>query len=77
VAGAANDPSQSAMMKMMPLMFVGLLFVLPIPAGVLLYLVMTMLFMVAQNAWVHFADQKSADTTPTPPSLNVVDVKAK
>lgn len=75
---AAVEGPQAQMMKLMPLMFVGFLIFLPIPAGVILYLVVTMLLMFVQTAWVRWVDERE-DGAKTggkkPPSNQIVDVK--
>jgi YidC/Oxa1 family membrane protein insertase len=54
----ADAPAgQAQMMNMMTLVFVGMMFFIPIPAGVLLYLVVTMIFMAGQTLWVNLADK--------------------
>lgn len=69
----ASDPKQAQLMSFMSLAFVGMLFFIPLPAGVLLYLVVTMLMMVLQLAWGMWRD---GGKTP-PPATEVVDVSAK
>lgn len=78
-ANAADDPAAAAMnnpmMKMMPLIFVVMLFFIPIPAGVMIYLVVTTALMMIQTLWVNFSeDRKSA--AKNKPSEQVVDIKA-
>jgi YidC/Oxa1 family membrane protein insertase len=68
---------QASMMKFMPLMFVALLFIIPIPAGVLLYLVVTMLMMFAQTLYIQLKDNK--DDKPgqvEKPAKKVIDIRA-
>ncbi|MBK8190267.1 MAG: YidC/Oxa1 family membrane protein insertase [Vampirovibrionales bacterium] len=67
------EGAQAQMMKLMPFMFVGFLFFFPIPAGVILYLVATMLLMWVQNAWVHWSDARKKNGKP--PASRVIDVK--
>lgn len=73
-ATAGMSGPQAQLMKLMPLLFVGVLFFIPIPAGVLLYLLVTMLMMFLQTLWVRTQDDKA---TPAPNAKNqVVDIKA-
>lgn len=73
----AQGEMQQKMMKMLPMMFVVMLFFIPMPAGVLLYLVVTTALMFAQTAWVNFReDGKNPDSGKKPSNL-VVDVKSK
>lgn len=75
VPNADSNNPQAKMMKFMPLFFVGFLVFLPIPAGVILYLVVTMLLMFIQTWWIKYQDDKTPDTTQ--PSTQVVDIQAK
>lgn len=70
----ASGP-QAQVMKLMPLMFIGVVAFLPIPAGVLLYLVVTMLLMFAQTLWVKITDDKDAVKKAPPANAQVVDIK--
>lgn len=63
---------QAQMMKIMPFMFVGFLFFFPIPAGVILYLLVTMVLMWVQTAWVQWSDVRKADGKP--PASRVIDI---
>jgi membrane protein insertase Oxa1/YidC/SpoIIIJ len=78
---AASDPAQAMMMKMMPLMFTVMLFFIPIPAGVLIYLIITTLLMVVQTVWVMKAGNDGGNgngaVTPLKPGKAVLDVRAK
>lgn len=64
---------QAQMMKLMPLMFIGFLFFIPIPAGVLIYLLVTMAMMWVQNLWIAYNDDKAKPSQP--PATQVVSVK--
>lgn len=74
-----DDPAAAAMqspaMKFMPLMFVVIMFFIPIPAGALIYLVVTTALMLIQTLWVNFTEDKKAANTEKP-STQVVDIKA-
>lgn len=72
---AASGP-QAQLMKLMPLMFVGVLFFIPIPAGVLLYLLATMLMMFLQTVWVKWQDDKEKANNAPSASRQVVDINA-
>lgn len=78
VAGA-NDPAAAMQnnpaMKMMPVMFLVMFFFIPIPAGALIYLVVTTLFMLIQTWMVNAEEDKKAEAKQKP-SKAVVDVKA-
>ena len=71
---AASGP-QAQIMKLMPLMFVGVIVFLPIPAGVMLYLVVTMLLMFAQTLWVKITDDKDAAKNAPSAKHQVIDIK--
>lgn len=75
-----SDPAAAAMqspaMKFMPLMFVALMFIFPIPAGALIYLVVTTALMLIQTLWVNFSEDRKAAQNPSKPSNQVVDIKA-
>lgn len=66
---------QAQLMKLMPLMFVGVLFFIPIPAGVLLYLLATMLMMFVQTLWVKWSDDKEEANNQPKASKQVIDIK--
>lgn len=78
-ASTSNDP-QAKVMKLMPLMFVGMMFFIPMPAGVMIYLVVTTGMMVLQNAIVNFTDKKSdtphSGSRLAKPSDQIIEVKA-
>jgi len=80
-APAAGTDDQAAMqqkmMKLMPLMFVVILFFIPIPAGVMIYLVVTTALMFIQTAWVNWSEKKAEDASVPKPSRQIVDVKAE
>lgn len=73
----AEDPqaqAQAKMMKFLPLMFVVMMFFIPMPAGVMIYLVVTTLMMLLQTWYVNFSEsQKEGHTRP---SDKIVEVKA-
>ena len=77
-----DDPTAQAMqspaMKFMPLMFVVVLFFIPIPAGALIYLVVTTALMLVQTLWVNYSEDKksAAKAASGKPSEQVVDIKA-
>lgn len=70
----ANDP-QAILTKLMPLMFTAVMFIVPIPAGVMIYLLVTMLMMVLQNAVIFLQDKQKDAANPAPPSGAVVDLR--
>lgn len=77
VSSEPADPqaeAQAKMMKFLPLMFVGMMFFIPMPAGVLLYLVVTTAMMFIQTAWVNYTLDK--DSSPAKPSDQIIEVKA-
>ena len=70
-----QDKAQALMMKFMPLMFTVLMFIIPIPAGVMLYLLVTMVMMLAQNAWIAFGGgKKDGSTAIEKPAEQVVNL---
>lgn len=77
---AKDDPAaamQGPAMKFMPLMFVVVLFFIPIPAGALIYLVVTTALMLIQTLWVNFTEDKAkTGKAAGKPSDQVVDIKA-
>ena len=73
---AAAQAMQSPAMKFMPLMFVALMFIFPIPAGALIYLVVTTALMLIQTLWVNFSEDKKNAAKGGRPSDQIVDVKA-
>jgi YidC/Oxa1 family membrane protein insertase len=76
-APANSDPTQARAMKLMPLMFTVMLFFIPLPAGVLLYLVVTMLLMYVQT-WLVMRQEggKDADkSAKRKPSDQIIDIK--
>ncbi len=75
-AAMADNP-QAKLMKFMPLLFVGVLFFIPIPAGVMLYLIVTMLMMFAQTLWVKITDDKAKAASLPQAGNQVVDIAAK
>lgn len=79
-AAAKDDPAAAAMqspaMKLMPLMFVVMMFFIPIPAGALIYLVVTTAMMFIQTLWVNYSEDRKKAANPAKPSSQVVDIKA-
>jgi YidC/Oxa1 family membrane protein insertase len=73
---AAAQAMQSPAMKLMPLMFVVMMFFFPIPAGALIYLVVTTALMLIQTIWVNFSEDKKSAAKAGKPSDQIVDVKA-
>lgn len=75
-----DDPAAAAMqspaMKLMPLMFVAMMFFIPIPAGALIYLVVTTAMMFIQTLWVNFSEDRKKNANPEKPANQVVDIKA-
>jgi len=73
---AAAQAMQSPAMKFMPLMFVVILFFIPIPAGALIYLVVTTALMLIQTLWVNYSEDKKSGSKSGRPSEQIVDIKA-
>ena len=75
--GTPQTGPQAQVMKLMPFLFVGFLIFIPIPAGVILYLVVTMLLMFAQTWWVQFTDKRdeAKSAIAGKPAQTVIDVK--
>jgi YidC/Oxa1 family membrane protein insertase len=67
-----GNEQQQAMMKIMPMMFTVLMFVFPIPAGVLLYMDTNSLFQIFQT-WVF--QRQDATGQSHPPSQAILDIK--
>ena len=71
---ANQDPAQAAMQKsmntFMPLMFGFMFFIIPIPAGVLLYLISSNCFQVAQSVIIN----KQLELEDTQKENNVSDI---
>jgi YidC/Oxa1 family membrane protein insertase len=78
-APAGADNTQAQMMKFMPLMFLGMLFFIPIPAGVMIYLVVTTLLMFVQTAYVNWRDHQSDKhaAVQAKPADQVLDIQPK
>ncbi len=72
----ANEAAaaQQRMMKFLPIMFVGVLFFIPIPAGVMLYLVVTTFLMYLQTAIIQWQDSRNPEP-PTKAADRVIDIK--
>lgn len=66
---------QAQVMKLMPLMIVGMFFFIPIPAGALLYLLVTTALMAIQTGYVHWQDNQKKDPLKKPPSDRIIDIK--
>ena len=66
---AGDNPQQAQMMKMMSIMFLVLMLVYPIPAGVFLYMLVNSGFQVLQNWWMNRNDKPTTD-----PGTAVVDI---
>jgi membrane protein insertase Oxa1/YidC/SpoIIIJ len=68
---------QAQVMKLMPLMIVALFFIWPIPAGALLYLLVTTVLMCLQTVYVHWQDNRKKDSVnlKKPPSDRIIDIK--
>jgi YidC/Oxa1 family membrane protein insertase len=73
---AAAQAMQSPAMKFMPMMFVVVLFFIPIPAGALIYLVVTTALMLVQTLWVNYSEDKKNAAKAGKPSEQIVDIKA-
>ncbi|MEB3288174.1 MAG: YidC/Oxa1 family membrane protein insertase [Vampirovibrionales bacterium] len=79
-AEAAHDPqgeAQAKMMKFLPLMFVAMMFFIPMPAGVMLYLVVTTAMMFIQTAWVNYSMDRQLGHTAPKASDQIIEIKAK
>lgn len=81
----ANDPMQRQMLYLMPVMITATFVVVPIPAGVLLYMVVSNLITIAQNAWMlkaapaGMAPAKAhpPETTPSPAPIEKTEEDAE
>jgi YidC/Oxa1 family membrane protein insertase len=77
---AKDDPTAAAMqspaMKLMPVLFIVMMFFIPIPAGALIYLVVTTAMMFIQTLWVNFSEDRKKSANPEKPANQVVDIKA-
>jgi YidC/Oxa1 family membrane protein insertase len=74
-----DDPSaaaQAASMRFLPFIFVGMLFFIPIPAGALIYLVVTTALMLIQTVVVNLGEDKKKAAKGGKPSEQIVDIKA-
>lgn len=79
-ATAAMDPQQKAMQesmsKMMPIMILAMFIIIPIPSGVLLYMVVSNIFQVGQtiaiNKYLEYEDAKNK----RPKAEEIIDVEA-
>jgi YidC/Oxa1 family membrane protein insertase len=70
---AASEPQgpNAALMQWMPLLFAGLLVIIPIPAGVMLYLIVTLVMMLLQNLVMAYQDKQGKP--PAPPSQAIIE----
>lgn len=76
---------QGIMTQWMPLLFTAMMLIIPIPAGVFLYLLVTMLMMMVQNMVIFQQDKRRAATVTAtsssnasavpPPSGQVINIK--
>jgi YidC/Oxa1 family membrane protein insertase len=69
-----QEGPQALMGKFMPILFAGLMLIIQIPAGVMLYLVTTMVMMLIQNLWLAKDDKPNSTTAPMA-KTQVVDIK--
>ncbi len=74
-AGDEQAQMQQKMMKLLPLMFIVMLIFIPMPAGVMLYLVVTTALMFIQTLIVNLGEMKKEK--PEQPASQVVDIEAK
>ncbi len=74
-AGDEQAQMQQKMMKLLPLMFIVMLIFIPMPAGVMLYLVVTTALMFIQTLIVNLGEMKKEK--PEQPATQVVDIEAK
>jgi YidC/Oxa1 family membrane protein insertase len=70
---ADANPQQAQMMRIMQFVFIGFLFVFPLPAGVLLYMATNSVFQVVQTWWFNRDSDKTAVVDK--PSDAVIDIK--
>ena len=70
-AAADANNQQAQMMKMMQIVFIGFLFIFPLPAGVLLYMATNSIFQVVQTWWFN----KDADKNLPAASTAVLDIQ--
>lgn len=80
--GSAATGQQAMMMRFMPLLFLGFLIFIPIPAGVMLYLVITMVMMVIQNMVMQLGENKENGNSTSggsrvPASQQTVSISAE
>jgi YidC/Oxa1 family membrane protein insertase len=75
----SKDDPNAAMnantMKFMPVIFVAMMFIIPIPAGALIYLVVTTALMMIQTLYVQIQEDKRLAET-TKPGSQVINVAA-
>jgi YidC/Oxa1 family membrane protein insertase len=67
---------QAAMTKWMPILFTAMMFFIPIPAGVMLYLLATMVMMLIQNLWISRQDTSTGAAKPNQQVVTIVPDKA-
>jgi YidC/Oxa1 family membrane protein insertase len=70
-----NAAMQASMMKFMPIAFVAMMFFIPIPAGALIYLVVTTALMMIQTLYVNKNEDKRLASVEKPGS-QVVNISA-
>ena len=82
-SSAAMDPQQKAMQetmsKMMPIMILVMFVIIPIPAGVLLYMVVSNIFQVGQTVAINkYLDiEKATKKASTDKSTEIIDAKCE
>ena len=79
LSGATAQEGMQAMMnKIMPLAFTLMMLIIPIPAGVMLYLLVTMVMMLLQNLWIHILEKgtSAAGGMGVKPSQQVIEVNS-
>jgi YidC/Oxa1 family membrane protein insertase len=74
LSGATAQEGMQAMMnKIMPLAFTLMMLIIPIPAGVMLYLLVTMVMMLLQNVWIQLREKGGIELKP---SQQVIEVNS-
>lgn len=79
-ASSAATGQQALLMKWMPVLFLVFMLFIPIPAGVMLYLLVTMVMMVAQNLVMEMTGSNNgsgSSLSTKPASKQTVSVKAE
>ena len=72
----AQEGFQATMNKILPLAFTLMLLIIPIPAGVMLYLLVTMIMMLVQNLWLAMRDKGNTNAPTTKPSQQVIEANS-